>query len=53
MSCRALRDLHMKTCDELRIEPAVKAEVEKLINELQQLLIGISIMQVGWAAFRV
>jgi hypothetical protein len=29
------------------VEPAVKAEVEQLLDNLQQLLIGISIMQVG------
>jgi len=28
------------------VEPLVKLEVEQLLNELQQLLIGISIMQV-------
>ncbi|KXZ46967.1 hypothetical protein GPECTOR_39g461 [Gonium pectorale] len=42
---RGIRKLHLDTCDELGIEPAVRAEVEHLINELQQLLIGISIMQ--------
>uniref|UniRef100_A0A7S0R5D6 Aspartokinase n=1 Tax=Chlamydomonas leiostraca TaxID=1034604 RepID=A0A7S0R5D6_9CHLO len=41
----ALRKLHMDTCDELRVEPTVKAEVEKMLSELQQLLIGICIMQ--------
>lgn len=46
LNCRALTKLHMDTCDELSIEPQVKAEVERLLNELQQLLIGISIMQV-------
>jgi aspartate kinase len=41
-----LRKLHFDTCDELGVEPSVKAEVEKMLNDLQQLLIGISIMQV-------
>ncbi|GLI62257.1 hypothetical protein VaNZ11_004863 [Volvox africanus] len=40
-----IRKLHLDTCDDLGIEPAVRSEVERLINELQQLLIGISIMQ--------
>lgn len=43
---RAIRKLHLDTCDELGIEATVRAEVERLINELQQLLIGINIMQV-------
>ncbi|KAI8477517.1 MAG: Aspartate/glutamate/uridylate kinase [Monoraphidium minutum] len=42
---RKIRELHLATCDELGVEPAVRAEVEKLLNELQQLLIGINIMQ--------
>lgn len=44
---RAIRNLHLETCDALDVEPVVKAEVEQLLNNLQQLLIGISIMQVG------
>ncbi|GLC36554.1 hypothetical protein PLESTB_000161300 [Pleodorina starrii] len=40
-----IRKLHLGTCDELGIESSVRAEVEHLINELRQLLIGISIMQ--------
>ncbi|GIL62599.1 hypothetical protein Vafri_16782 [Volvox africanus] len=40
-----IRKLHLDTCDDLGIEPAVRSEVERLINELEQLLIGISIMQ--------
>lgn len=42
---QAIRKLHLDTCDELGIEATVRAEVERLINELQQLLIGINIMQ--------
>ena len=37
----------MDTCNQLDVEPQVKAEVEKLLSELTQLLVGISIMQVG------
>jgi len=44
---RAIRNLHLETCEALNVEPAVKAEVEQLLDNLQQLLIGISIMQVG------
>ena len=46
---KAIRTLHMTTCEELGVEAGVRAEVEKLLQELQQLLVGISIMQVGWA----
>lgn len=37
----------MDTCNQLDVEPQVKSEVERLLNELTQLLVGISIMQVG------
>jgi hypothetical protein len=37
----------LQTCDELGVEPAVKAEIVSLLDNLQQLLIGICIMQVG------
>eukprot|EP00879_Flechtneria_rotunda_P010434 GHRR01010910.1.p1 GENE.GHRR01010910.1~~GHRR01010910.1.p1 ORF type:complete len:313 (+),score=91.06 GHRR01010910.1:70-1008(+) len=40
-----IRDLHLSTCQVLGVEPAVQAEVEQLLSNLQQLLIGISIMQ--------
>lgn len=43
---RAVRELHLNTCDELGVEPSVKAEVVALLDNLQQLLIGICIMQV-------
>jgi len=46
LSCRAVRELHLQTCDELGVEPAVKAEVMQLLDNLQQLLMGICIMQV-------
>lgn len=48
-----MRELHLATCDELGVEPAVKAEIVALLDNLQQLLIGIGIMQVrtvGWDA---
>jgi hypothetical protein len=41
-----VRELHLATCDELGVEPAVKAEIVALLDNLQQLLIGICIMQV-------
>lgn len=44
---RNIRKLHLDTCDELGVEAAVRTEVDRMVNELQQLLIGISIMQVG------
>lgn len=50
---RAIRELHLQTCDELGVEPAVKAEIVTLLDNLQQLLIGICIMQVGLGAARV
>ncbi|KAG2433287.1 hypothetical protein HXX76_008354 [Chlamydomonas incerta] len=40
-----IRKLHLDTCDELGVEAAVCNEVDRMVNELQQLLIGISIMQ--------
>ncbi|EFJ51395.1 hypothetical protein VOLCADRAFT_87637, partial [Volvox carteri f. nagariensis] len=46
-----IRKLHLDTCDELGIEPSVRHEVERLLNELQQLLIGISIMQDSLVSF--
>jgi aspartate kinase len=42
---KAVRDLHMAACDELGVDASVKAEVARLLSELQQLLIGINIMQ--------
>lgn len=48
---RAIRELHLQTCDELGVEPEVKREITQLLDNLQQLLIGICIMQVdgvGW-----
>ena len=45
-SRRAIRKLHLDTCAALGVEAEVRAEVEKLLSELSQLLIGICIMQV-------
>ncbi len=42
---RAIHDLHMATCEELGLDPLSKLEVKQLLNELDQLLIGICIMQ--------
>eukprot|EP00195_Chlamydomonas_chlamydogama_P005756 CAMPEP_0202902490 /NCGR_PEP_ID=MMETSP1392-20130828/16885_1 /ASSEMBLY_ACC=CAM_ASM_000868 /TAXON_ID=225041 /ORGANISM="Chlamydomonas chlamydogama, Strain SAG 11-48b" /LENGTH=481 /DNA_ID=CAMNT_0049589263 /DNA_START=346 /DNA_END=1791 /DNA_ORIENTATION=+ len=42
---KAVRQLHLETCDTLGVEAEVRAEVDKLLSELSQLLIGISIMQ--------
>jgi hypothetical protein len=36
----------MATVEELQVEPSCRKEIERLLSELQQLLIGISIMQV-------
>lgn len=42
---RAIRDLHIETCDKLGVERSCRDEIENLLSELQQLLIGISILQ--------
>jgi aspartate kinase len=47
LCCRAIRELHLSTCEELGVEASVRAEIEALLCNLQQLLIGISIMQVS------
>lgn len=44
--CRTLRQLHMDTCQELNVQPAVQAEVVKLLDQLEQLLVGICLIQV-------
>ena len=43
--CRAIKELHREAADKLRIDADCKDEMERLLNELQQLLVGISIMQ--------
>ena len=56
MSCRsnevgkleplqAIRELHMRTCEELALPEADVAEVQALLQQLQQLLTGVSLMQ--------
>ncbi|KAF5841379.1 aspartate kinase [Dunaliella salina] len=40
-----LNKLHMDTCEELNVEPPVRAEVERLLGQLQQLLVGICLIQ--------
>lgn len=42
---QAIRKLHMDTCDQLQVEASCRQEVDRLLSELQQLLIGICIMQ--------
>lgn len=43
--CRDIRELHRQAAKELGIDEAAKAEIERLLSELQQLLVGVSIMQ--------
>lgn len=43
---RAIKELHRETADELNADHETRAEVERLLGELQQLLAGIAIMQV-------
>ena len=43
---RAIQSLHRETCDQLGVDGPERAEVEALLTQLQQLLVGISIMQV-------
>lgn len=45
-ACREIRRLHMDTCSELNIEKNVQGEILKLLDQLQQLLIGICLIQV-------
>lgn len=42
---RAIKDLHRDTCSRLDLSDMTVGQVEKLLTELQQLLIGLSIMQ--------
>lgn len=42
---RALTSLHREAAEDLAVGEAVTAQVEKLLTELQQLLIGVAIMQ--------
>lgn len=42
---RAVKELHRETADRLQVDNATRGEVESLLTQLQQLLVGISIMQ--------
>lgn len=44
--CRAIQDLHHQTAEELGVDAETRGEVDALLTQLQQLLVGISIMQV-------
>lgn len=44
---RDIKELHRRAAGELRVDGKAHAEMETLLNELQQLLVGISIMQVS------
>lgn len=43
---RAIKELHRDTCSILSLDSEAVSAVERLLSELQQLLTGISIMQV-------
>ena len=54
VACRAIKDLHHETAEKLGVDVATREEVDTLLTQLQQLLVGISIMQVaGWLGKRV
>jgi aspartokinase len=42
---RAIQELHFETAEKLNVGGAARQEVESLLTQLQQLLVGISIMQ--------
>lgn len=42
---RAIKELHRETADKLGVDAAAREEVEALLTQLAQLLVGISIMQ--------
>jgi aspartate kinase len=42
---RKIKELHRETADKLGIDAAAKEEVEALLTQLAQLLVGVSIMQ--------
>lgn len=44
--CRAIQDLHHQTVAKLGISAEAREDVDTLLTQLQQLLVGISIMQV-------
>lgn len=43
--CSAIKELHRETADKLKVDSAAREEIESLLTQLQQLLVGISIMQ--------
>ena len=43
--CRAIQQLHYETAEKLGISGVARQDVELLLSQLQQLLVGISIMQ--------
>lgn len=47
LACSAIKDLHRAAAEELGVDAETREEVEMLLTQLQQLLVGISIMQVG------
>eukprot|EP00891_Asterochloris_glomerata_P004918 jgi/Astpho2/4918/e_gw1.00069.14.1_t len=44
-SLKAVQFLHQRTCQELRVDGQCRREMDQLLSELQQLLVGIAIMQ--------
>lgn len=44
--CRAVKELHHQTADEIGVDASTRAELDRLLKNLEQLLVGISIMQV-------
>ncbi|KAA6416650.1 MAG: aspartate kinase [Trebouxia sp. A1-2] len=42
---RDIKELHRQAAEDLRVNEEAKAEMEQLLSELQQLLVGVSIMQ--------
>ena len=43
--CRAISELHHTTANDIGVDPGTREELHRLLNNLQQLLVGISIMQ--------
>lgn len=46
LACRQVRDLHNQAARDLGVEGECFEQIDHLLNQLQQLLVGISIMQV-------
>jgi aspartate kinase len=42
---KQVRELHLQTCDSLGIDAASRQEVESLLSQLEQLLVGVAILQ--------